>query len=168
VTISLTSRRVLAFFSMCGLAASASAYIASFFGGQIDSNQLWVVPLFAGALVVIIPVRLLEPSAKYPNYVWTKLTEGMPRWVFPCLIIVWLFTGAHFAWFLFGTGLGDPDIRDGQYVIASRHEIYKVLTQSEYVALEAVKARMFATVMFSMYFVPTIYWIFGRPNEKVN
>jgi hypothetical protein len=166
VALSSTGIRLLAFFSLCGLAASTLAYIASFSGGSIDSNLLWVVPLFFGAAAVIVPVRLLEPSAKYPNYIWTKFRKDMPRWVFPCLVLVWLFTGVHFAWFFFQTGLGDPDIRDGQYVLASRQEVYKVLTQSEYLAIKAVEARMFATVMFSMYLVPTMYWIFRRPEQK--
>jgi len=164
VIISLSGRRCLAFLSVCGIAATILAYITSFFGGWIDISLLWVAPLGFGALALGMPIRFIEPSSKFPSYFWTEFTQGMPKWVFPFLILVWLTTAAHFAWFSFHVGFGVPEIKDGQYVLDNHTEVLKVLTQSEYLSLKGAQVRMIATVMISMYAVPTIYWYFRRPE----
>ena len=164
-SMSLSGRRCLALLSTCGLALSIIAYIASFFGTWIDLSLMWMIPLVLGAIGLVISIRIVEPLVWSPTDFWTRFNRGMPGWISPCLIIIWLIAAAHFAWFSLHGVHGEPEIKEGQYVLYNNHkEFLKLLTQSEYFALRRAQLRMIASVLIAMYFVPTMYWSFQRPE----
>lgn len=162
--ISSRARRYLALLSACGLVASMSAYVASFFGETIELGLTPTALLFFGAIALVLPIRILEPSSKWLKYFWTEFIRGMPGWVLPMVVFTWLIAISHFVWFLLHSGLGAPEIRDGQYVVANREQVFKLLTRAEYVSLKEAQVRMFATMMISIYFGATMFWWFRR-NE---
>ena len=161
--VSPTIRGFFVFVSACGLAASVLAYIESFSGTRADTIfQLWII-LVVGWMVLFAMIFALEyPASRAPSFSLKGFARGMPNWVAPCYWILLLITIVHFVWFTMHSGGGVPAIQDGQYVLEARGQILRVLTQAEYVKLSAAGARLFATVMISCYFVPTMYWWFRR------
>ncbi len=161
----LSIRWLLAILAGCGLALSVFAYIASFSGAQVDRIFPWFVPLVLVWVALFLPMYVLEyPASRSPTFFW-KFARGMPRWVAPCGAALSLIGVAHVVWFGLHSGLGAPAIRDGQYVLAARGRILKVLTQAEYLTLSAAVLRAFATMVVSFYYAPMMYWWFRR-NER--
>jgi hypothetical protein len=75
---------------------------------------------------------------------------------------------AHLIWFALHSGWGVPAILDGQYVLDSRGQTLKVLTETEYRTLKAEEVRMFAAMTASFYFVPMMYCWFRRIEPPRN
>jgi len=158
-------RRVAIFLSACGFAANFLAYVGSFSGASVDTIFPWFILLFVGWIMLFIPMYVLEyPASRSPIFFW-KFARCMPSWVAPCSMALALIGIAHLVWFGVHSGLGVPAIRDGQYVLASRGRILKVLTESDYFAFRAAGIRACATIMMSFYFAPMTYWWFG-PRDR--
>lgn len=140
-------------------------YFGSFFFRGTNFHLAWTIPLILGAMVLVLPLRLLEPEARSPSYFFVKFTKDMPRWTFPFLISIWLITLAHVAWFFWQSNLGSPMIEDGQYVILRGSHIIKVLTLSQYLSIMDERGRTVAAVMVSTYITLSMYWLLSRPAD---
>jgi hypothetical protein len=167
--MSLSTSRSLAFLSAFGIAAGIFGYIESFFGAPVDSFVRWGILLFVGQIALFAPIYVLEyPASKSPTFLWHGFSRGMPRWVAPCAQLLTLLAIAHWVLCAFRYGWGVPAIQDGQYVIAARGKILKVVSPAQYVALKEEELRAFATVIVSFYFVPMMYWWFAEKHPQVD
>jgi hypothetical protein len=165
-SMSSSNRRFLAFLSACGIFASILAYVLSFSGALVDWVFPWVVPLGAGVFALGLSMLVVENSSSGRwTYSWKQFTRGMPSWVNRCYYSLQLIAGAHFVWMALQYGWGAPAILDGQYVLDSRGQILKVLTQAEYFTLRGVGLRTCATIMICLYFVPMVFWWFRRNDQ---
>jgi hypothetical protein len=163
VAVGFGNRRILAFLSACGVSAGASAYIGSFSGVSVDAVLPLMGLLFLGAIALISPIVIIEyPASRTPFYFYSGFARGMPNWVAPCEKMLALIALAHFIWFGVHSGLGFPAIQDGQYVLESRSQVLRVLSQAEYFSLKEAWLRLLASMMISFYFVPMMYWWFRR------
>jgi hypothetical protein len=148
---------------MCGFAASMLAYILSFFGVPAERVYPWMGLLCAGMMLLFVPVYILEyPNSRSPTFFYKEFANGMPKWVTPCEWILALIALMQIIWFALHSGLGVPAFQDGQYVIESRGQVLKVISEAEYLALKGAGLRMFAAMLVSLYFVPMMYWSFRR------
>ena len=162
-------RRFFAFLSACGIAVSIVAYLETFSASQADAIFRWGIVLFPGWMVFYVSIFFLEyPASKGTNFTWTGFARGMPSWVAPCSVMLWLIFLAHFVWLAVRAGLGLPEIHDGQYALVTRGHILSVITQAEYVEFRADEARTFAAGMITLYFLPLMYWWFRRGNRTVD
>ena len=162
-----TVRKLLAFVSVCGIAASIFIYIYSYSGAPADKLFPWALLLLVGVLVVYVPILTIEYSRSGTGVsVQKRIEQGMPRWFKSCSIFLMLLCVGHFVWFGVHSGMGVPEIMDGQYVIDARGHILKVLTRSEYLALKQAELRMFATLMITFYFMPMMYWWFRKDQQQ--
>ncbi len=117
-------------------------------------------------IALFIPIYALEyPASRKPTFFLKGFARGLPSWVAPCSGLLSLIGIAHLVWFAVHSGWGVPTILDGQYVLDTRGQILKVLTEAEYLTLKKAELRMFAAMMTALYFVPTMYWWFPR-NEQ--
>jgi hypothetical protein len=165
VTVTPTFRKIFAFLSACGIAASIIAYSESFAGSRADAIFRWWIVLLPAWMVVFAPIYVLEyPASRATSFAWKGFARGMPSWVAPCSWLLSLVVVAHVAWFALHSGRGVPTIQDGQFVLEARGQVLRVLTNAEYNDLRAAGARMFAAGMISFYFIPMTYWWFRR-NE---
>ena len=163
MNVSSNTRRVFASLSMCGFAASMLAYILSFFGVPAERVYPWMGLLCAGMMLLFVPVYILEyPNSRSPTFFYKEFANGMPKWVTPCEWILALIALMQIIWFALHSGLGVPAFQDGQYVIESRGQVLKVISDAEYLALKGAGLRMFAAMLVSLYFVPMMYWSFRR------
>jgi len=154
-------RRLIAFLSACGFAASIFVYIASFSGGLVDSIFPYLIPLTLGCIALLITLYVLEyPAWKTPTFFWSGFPRGIPSWVTPFSRVLLLVFLVHLVWAMLHCGRGVPGIEDGKYVLESNGRIFKVLTRAEYLTLRAEGLRAGATVMTYLYFVPVVYWWF--------
>ncbi len=166
MSMASNSRRILAALSACVIIANFFAYIYSFFGASVERIYPWFIPFILGWVVLFSPIYAREyPASRSPSFALKGFARGMPNWVAPCSWLLLLVAIAHFLWFAVHSGWGVPAILDGQYVLAARGHILKVLTQGEYLRLSGAGARMFAAMMVYFYFVPMVYWWFRR-NEQ--
>ena len=162
-------RRVFAFLAACGIAVSIVAYVETFSVSRADAIFRLGIVLFPGWMVFYVSIFFLEyPASKEANFTWTGFARGMPSWVAPCSCMLWLIFLAHFVWLGAHTGLGLPEIRDGQYALVTRGHILSVITQAEYVEFRADEARTFAAGMITLYFLPLTYWWVPRGNQTID
>ncbi len=167
MSISSNTRKVFASLSMCGFAASMLAYILSFFGVPTERVYPWMGLLCAGMMLLFVPVYILEyPSSRSPTFFYKEFANGMPKWVAPCEWILALIALMQIFWFAFHSGLGVTAFQDGQYVIESRGQVLKVISEAEYLTLKGAGLRMFAAMLVSLYFVPMTYWSFRRSGPR--
>jgi len=159
------ARKVLAFLSASGIAASVVAYSESLSGTTIDERWQWMAVLVAGAVVLQIPMFFLE-RAELRTFFWKGLAQGVPTWAVNCIKLAWLVALAHLVWFFLASHRAVPLIKDGQFVLSSRGRIVKVLTQQEYLMLRAYELREFAALMIACYLTPLMYWWFPRNRQQ--
>jgi hypothetical protein len=158
-------RNLLAFLSACCIAASVLAYIWSFFGAPVDAIFPWEIPLMLGAIAQILPVYVLEyPASRAWFSFWKELVRDMPTWVAPCAKILLLNFVAHLAWFALHSRWGVPEILDGQYVLAARGHVLKVISQAEYLTLSEAELRTFSALLIYFYFMHMTYWWYRRKS----
>ena len=160
-------RRFIAVLAACGIAVSILAYVESLSGATIDDMLPSVAVLVIGAIVLQIPIFVLERSSLRRFY-WKGFARGMPSWVVPFVKLFWLIFLAHLFWFFVRSGAGVPIIKDGQYIISSRGRILKVLTKPEYLTLKAGELREFAALMIACYLMPMMYWWFPRNHQQAD
>lgn len=92
----------------------------------MNHSSGWIILLCIGVFALGIPVQILEyPGSRALTFYWKGFARGMPSWVAPCAVLLWLIAIAHFAWFALHSGWGVPAILDGQYVIDARGHILK-------------------------------------------
>jgi hypothetical protein len=169
VIVTTVQRKLLAFLSACGLAASILAYIGSFFGAPVDKILPWALLLIPGWMVLIAPIFVLEyPASRAPSFAWKGFVRGMPRWVSVCTKLFSFVALGHLVWGVLKNGPGVAAIVDGQYVLASRGRILKVLTGADYLRLRGGDLRVLATIMISFYFAPMVYWWFWRNRQHAD
>ena len=92
----------------------------------------------------------------------------MPRWVIRCNYLLMAIVIVHFAWYFFLGGIGMPTIKDGQYILNNHGRIVRVLTKGEYILLNEVQLRIFATLMISSYFMFMMYWYFPPYTKQTD
>lgn len=134
---------------------------------MVETIFRWWILLCIVCLRSFIPMYVAEyPASKAPTFFLKGFAQDMPTWVPPCAGIFSLIAISHFVWFAVHSGFGVPEILDGQYVIGDRSRILKVLTRAGYITLKEAEARVFATIIISIYFVPMTYWWFRRSHER--
>jgi hypothetical protein len=160
-------RKFLAGLSAIGVAVSIVVYIESLSGKTLDDMFPWVIMLLIGAVVIHIPIFVLERSSlKDRTFFLRGFARGMPRWVVPFVKLLWLIVLAHFVWLFVESHGGVPIIQDGQWILSSRGRIVKVLTQKEYLTFKGQDLRVYAIVMIASYVVPMMYWWFPRSYQQ--
>jgi hypothetical protein len=166
-------RKLLALFSITGLIAAIFAYAASFVGlttGQVTDARPWVFYLLGGALVLNVPVQIIEYDGPLSDrkFYWEGFSVGRPRWSVPAIKTAGLVALAHFALFLILTHASFPQVINNQFVLNDHGTIRGRLSQSEYLALKAWETRFFASFMIFFYLVGALYWWFPsvRPKAK--
>jgi hypothetical protein len=163
--VSIT-RRVFAVFSACGLAASASAYVGSFFGATMNGLSEWAVVLHVGVFLLLLPMFAVESSSiKDRTFFWAGFGIGTPKWVVGGIKLLGLLFAFHFVLFFFQSHAASPDIKDGEFVLNSHDHIVKVLTQAEYLTLKGAELRLDAMGWMFFYFVLTMYWWFPKRQQ---
>jgi hypothetical protein len=159
-------RRLLALLSACGIAACIFAYIYSYSGATVDYLTSWKILLVVGVVVLYLPIFATEYSKDCGYGMFIKrIQQVMPGWVKPSTILLVLIYVGHFLWFIVHTGMGFPEIRDGQYVIVHGHRL-KAISLAEYTALTQAELRNFACLMIVAYFEPMMYWWIRRNQRQ--
>jgi hypothetical protein len=160
--------KFLAFLSACGLMVSVLGYIYSFLGAPVEQDFVGALSLLPGWAALSVPIFVLEyPESRKVSWPFKGFARGMPSWVAPCSWLLQLFFVAHFVWMAMQWGPGVPDIVDGQYVLASRGRVLKLLTQGQYQTLMEAGLRSLATIMISFYFMPMVYWWFRQSRSQL-
>jgi hypothetical protein len=150
--------RSLAFLSALGFVVSICSYIYSLLGVMVD-KVFWLLALAPLWIALFLPMYILEyPESRKVSFGFTGFARGMPRWVAPCSWLFQLAFVAHFVRFSVQSGFGVPEIVDGQYVLANRGRVLRLLTDEEYRALLGAELRLLATTLMFLYFVTTAYW----------
>lgn len=160
-------RRFLALLSAGGFTVSIFAYIRSLFGTTSDHLRPSVAALVVGALMLQVPIPLLERSSVKDRTFWRAFAQGMPRWAYVCINLLWLIAIAHLVWFFVRSDAAAPIIKDGQYVLSSRGRIRRELTEPKYLILKAGELRLYAAFMMACYITPMLYWWFPRKRAAV-
>ena len=164
--LTTTMRRVLAVLAATGVAAAVILYVDGISGTTTDERSHWVAALVVGAILINIPMFVLEPaSVKDRTFYWQGFGRGLPRWAVPLIKMCWVIVLAHGAWFFVKGSGGVPLIQDGQFILGSHGRIVRVLTQSEYLSMKADELRLYAVLMFACYLAPMMYWWFPRKRQ---
>jgi hypothetical protein len=162
---------IRAFFAIAaaaGVAASITGYFASL-AGVILRDLPWLIILSTGAILVQIPIGVLEYSSlNSVIFSWKAfvLLDGIPwlqtrlRVCVRTLRLFWFLTMANFIWFGIRASGGVPEIKDDIYILNSHGKILKILTESEFLALKSEYLRCFLALMVFCYMVAVIYWWF--------
>jgi hypothetical protein len=159
-------RKLLALLSACSIAACILAYIYSYSGAPVDYLASWKILLVVGVVVLYLPIFATEYSKDGGYGLFLKrIQQVMPGWVKPCTILLVLIYVGHFLWFIVHTGMGFPEIRDGQHVIIGHGHTPKAISRAEYLALTQAELRNFACLMVVAYFGPMVYWWIRR-NQR--
>lgn len=167
--INSNTRTVLAFLSTSGFAGGALAYASTFRQVPTDKIFPWMGLLCIGMMLLFAPIFVLEyPESRAPSFFYQGFARGMPRWVSPCEWILALIALTQVIWFALQSGPGVPAVQDGQYVIESRGQILRVISEAEYLGLKEAALRMFSAMMVSFYYVPMAYWWFRRNDNQRN
>lgn len=158
-----TTRRLLAFLSACGIAASTLVYIESYYGATVGSILNWVVLLGIGAAALHLPIYVIEKDRMY----FTRgFARDMPSWVVPSVKLLGLIVLAHLVWSSVESDFAIPIIKDGQYVLDSRGRILRVLAEKEYLKLKEGELRFFAALLISFPFASMTYWWFRKSRRS--
>jgi hypothetical protein len=167
VSMNSVTSRFLALMSACGMTASILAYIASFSETHVDTILRWWIVLVPGWVAVFGPIFAREyPASRAPSFCWKGFARGMPSWAAPCAKLLSLIAIAQLGWYAVHCGWGDPEIRDGQFVLTARGQVFKALTHTEYLRLRGEGARVIAAMMINLYFVPLAYWWFMQVRRQ--
>jgi hypothetical protein len=166
--MNIVGRRLFALLSACGIAASAFAYIGSFFLAKIDSMNRLLIVSGAGLVLLVIPIFAIEPSLLTRKNFWNKFTRGMPSWASTCIIFFSLVVIAHIAWIFVQSGGGVPIIRDGHYLLNDHGRVLKALTETEYLTLKEDDVRLHAIMLVAGYSMPMFYWWFPRGDREAD
>jgi hypothetical protein len=146
-----------------GLLFSVAGWCASFFPLSVDKILPWSLVLLAGFLVDVLTVLWTElPQSKRGWVSHDQLTRDMPDWVGYAEIAVFLFGAANLLWFAYHSGGGVPAIAEGQFVSEARGHIFRMLSGTEYVQLQRLELRFFASIFTGLYCMLTMYWWFHR------
>jgi hypothetical protein len=159
------ARKFLWALSVLGIAASVALCGLSFDLDIVDKLFPYVLPLFGIFFVLnIMMVFHHKTSTGTWRWRWNEQTRGKPAWVvFWFFLLMANFVG-HLAWLIYQSGLGVPEIIDGQYVLGSRGHILKELTAEEYFSLRSLDLRLFAMLYLYLYFAQAVYWY--DPNDS--
>jgi len=157
------ARRVFAMASVCGLAVSIWAYLASYAGTTMEDVSSLVIVLSVGAFAILVPIYVLEfHSVRRGEFFWRDFSIGRPKWAVPAIKLIGSFFCLHFIWFLIESHLGSPEYQNGKYLLDANGNTIRELTKQAYLALKGWELRVFATGWLFFYFVPLMYWSFPR------
>jgi hypothetical protein len=146
-------RIFLAFLSMCGFVSCIAAYFESFVKSDLSTAFAWfMIILVLAAMVLVAPICFLEDLGYRLPFLWKPL-PGMPSWVHRCSSLFSFVVLGHFAWVVVHAIGAKAEIGGGQ-------DVWSADGQADHITPPA--ARVFATVMISIYFVSMTYWWFRR------
>lgn len=156
------------FIAACGLIAGLALYLNSFFGGTLRSNLVAIAALGGGAIATgLMMFYLAYPVSKRRTFLARDFADAMPGWVLPLTRFLWFLVLLHLAWlFIQGRG-GVAVVRDGQYALASRSQILRLIIAKQYWALKSAELRGLASIFLVLYTTPLLYFWFRRQKNEV-
>ena len=158
---------VLALVAASGLIASLIAYAATFSNQDAGAAfKIWLF-LLLGVAAVLGPMPRRGTSAQ--GRAWLNLrclSEMMPRWSLPFACVVLVFAALQTLWALSQNDAGIATEKDGHYTLCNRGRIVRELTEAEYINLRKWDARAFASTAIALYYIPFVYWTFGRERRQ--
>jgi hypothetical protein len=101
---------------------------------------------------------LISEYSKFKKSSFKEFRKGLPEWTTLCEWVLASVVLGHVVWFGMHSSAGIPALRNGQYVIESRGQVLRMISESEYFSLRTALVRMFSSLIIYFYFMPTIYW----------
>jgi len=147
--------------------ASASCFIASFFGLNLNRLGLKVFLLHAGLFTLGLPLIAIEKiKARAHRLSPRELNpERKPPWLSQISVGLFLLFVVVFFSFLLLSHAAMPDIKDGEYVLNSHGRITGYISEKDYFWLKAWELRLFASGWVCLYFRLMIDWWFPTHLE---
>ena len=154
---------LIALIALLGFLVSLAVHISALSG--IDVNTHWpsVWVLHFGIFVVFIPFVFSSRKAFGAKLKLAELRGSFPTWVIAVGIAIFAYAAVNFLLFMLATEGGNPDFRDGKYVLLSHGKLIRELTQAEYSSFRANEIRGFSGHWLVFYFVPFAYFMFRKP-----
>jgi hypothetical protein len=121
-----------------------------------DFSSVWL--LHVGLFLVAIPFVLSARATIGGRPSLAQLGSFFPRWARILLAVVGAYAFLNFALFIYLSGGGAPDIRDGRFVLHNHGTVIRELSEQEYHIQRAYIARGFSGHWLFFYLAPALYF----------
>ena len=153
--------RTLGSLAATGLILSIIVHGLTFFPGGTPITEkhpiFWA--LHIGMFVVFVPF-VLAAQRLSRHFSILAFWRILPWWGIALDIAAIVYAYVNFASFFELTQIGRPEIRDGQFVLLSKGQIVRTLTQEEYDVMRGYVARGFSGHWMLFYLTPMLYFLF--------
>jgi hypothetical protein len=150
--------------ALAGLAASLAVHAAALAG--IDAGEalpgVWLLHLGAVAVSLLLLVRH-RTRLRTRRLLLDQLRGGsFPPWSVRLGAVLFIYALLNFALFAARTDGGNPDVREGRFVLLDHGRLVRELTREEYRAYRANELRGFSGHWVMFYYLPAAFGLFRR------
>jgi hypothetical protein len=163
--VTMLMNRLVGLTAFAGLCLSLAAHVAALLGVDVTDKVPAVWLLHVGIFVVFIPQVLSSRKVFGRKPALADIRRAFPHWVVALGTVIVGYALLNFVLFAFATGGGNPDIRDGKFVLLSHGRLMRELSSAEYTAFKANEIRGFSGHWLAFYFSSFAYFTFRRPAE---
>jgi hypothetical protein len=151
--------------SLVGLILSLWFHLLTFVGVDVIERYPLYWFLHVGAIIsAAATIPLLEDLGARPRL--RDFRAILPKWAFVALVAVGIYAIVNFVLFIYLSRGGNPDVRDGKYVLLSHGRLIQYLTQAEYHEQEEYVARGFSGHWIAFFAEGTLVGLFRKRRES--
>lgn len=160
------SRKIIGTIAAVGFIISLSVHLLTYAHVDILEIGGYVWALHIGVLLLWIFLgRDLNKSSESELTLAERFFTHQPVWGPLIAVILIIYTGLNFALWFHNMKGGSPEIVNGKFLLVLKSGGTIGLTESEYHVFRAYVVRGFSGHWLFFYFVPAVYFLFGKKPD---